>query len=117
MPTYLLASDQVPVPDTQLMEEFCEVRPCSRSELDLFAPKGRFISGRFFKSITISPDYYMPWAMDQFKARGGIFSTQKIQAWNDLILRYVLLNVFMNFICLSRYLLLETKSILSYQKK
>ena len=66
------------------MEEFCQVRDMTRAELNLFAPQGKYISGRFFKSLTISPEYFLPWAMDQFKSFGGTFVKRKISSWNDL---------------------------------
>ena len=39
------------------MEELCPlVRQCTKQELDLFAPKGRYVAGRYFQSLTITPE-------------------------------------------------------------
>ncbi len=57
-------------------------RPCSKAELGLFLPKGRFIGGTYTRSLVTSPEKYMAWATRRFQ--GGKFEGT-LESWNDLI--------------------------------
>jgi len=85
VPTYILTSKQVPPTNLDDMKEISFVRKCSQAELDLFLPAGKYIHGFFMKTMTISPEYYLPWAMSRFKAQNGKFVQRRIDSWDDFI--------------------------------
>jgi len=82
----LLASESVPIPNVTPIEECgCIVRQCSKAELNLFLPEGKYVAGFFFQTIVVSPDHYLPWALAKFRLQQGTFLQKKIRSWDDLI--------------------------------
>jgi hypothetical protein len=85
LPTYLITSDAVPKSSDLMATVTNSTRPCTKEELELFQPEGKYVSGKYTMSVLISPDYYLPWAKDQFTRRNGTFIQRRINSWEELV--------------------------------
>lgn len=83
MPLYMLSSGKVPEPDLSMMATLGTiVRQCTEKELNLFQPKGKYVSGMYTETFVVSPDRYLPnYAMNNFN---GQLIQRRLDSWDDL---------------------------------
>lgn len=84
MPLYMLSSGKVPQPDLSMMAALGTiVRQCTEKELNLFQPRGKYVSGMYTETFVVSPDRYLPYfAMNNFK---GSMVQRRLNSWDDLV--------------------------------
>ena len=77
---FLTSANQTPM--NYPMMGLNHVRACSKAELKLFGPKGKYTEGKCTSTIVMNPEHYLPWAMRAFKGR---WIQRRIDSWNDFI--------------------------------
>ena len=79
---YMMNSSGIPNYGTELMSKLSpSTREMTSRELGLFMPKGKYQNGIFTTTMVITTDFYIPWAMKQFK---GKIIRKKIESWHQL---------------------------------
>ena len=73
---------------TLLSGLFDVVRPCTWKELQLFRPKGKWISGHYFHTNMIDSDVFIPYMADLFKDHGGVIEQGRVDDLSRLKQRY-----------------------------
>ena len=66
---FLKSSNDNPMKDP--MMGLSDIRECSKAELQLFGPRGKYTEGKFAVTMVINPELYLSWAIKAFT--GGLF--------------------------------------------
>jgi hypothetical protein len=84
IPTYQLRSSGTSGDDNNLSFVSDVIRACSSKELDLFQPKGKWISGNYFHTIMVDTEKYLPYALKSFVKQGGLLQEGFVQNFREL---------------------------------
>ncbi|TRY80505.1 hypothetical protein TCAL_10724 [Tigriopus californicus] len=88
MPCYILTSNEKTMFQFPFLSQRASgFRECSKQELNVFQPPGKWVKGHYFRTMVIDNSRFLPWAMQRFTERGGKLISRQINSFEDRILK------------------------------
>lgn len=93
LPTYLFSSHSKDQVERKMMEKLAPVyRDCTKVELNLPQPAGKFQFGKYLHTVQIDTEPYLGYLMKQFLAAGGRVVQSKVDMLDNLTQYQVVVN-------------------------